>query len=79
MFNFALRELLKAYPAALITEEPMRKSGLPTMDLFRWLVVNWYRQRKRLATLEKVTALYRIRERNRDKDLIRQFENNFGD
>lgn len=78
MFNFALSELLKAYPESM-TEEPMRKSGLPTMDLFRWLVVNWYRQRKRLATLEKVTALYRIRERNKDKNLIRQFENNFGD
>ncbi len=72
MFNFALKELFRAYPDG-ITEITEKTDGMPTKRVVKWLIVNWYKVRKENEARKRLIALYKLREKNTDKQLTNVF------
>lgn len=80
MFKFMVEELLKDYPHGL-ADDPIRKDGMPTKDLWEWCVANMYDMRKKLRKQEKelkikeqMLALFRTREQTMQRKVFKSIE-----
>ena len=69
MYKKDLETVIKNFPHP-ITDSPLRSNGEPSKELTEHMVVRLARLEREKKIKDRIINLYRIRDRNRDKDIL---------
>ena len=69
IYSEALKTVIKNFPHP-ITDNPLKSNGEPSKALTEHMVVRLARLEREKKIKDRIINLYRIRDRNRDKDIL---------